>query len=441
MGIRNNNLDTAKTKIEIINYCSNDIGRVVSEEGILSKPFSIPELSSPDKIHVHLRGYTSFYGGYAEHTRNILFGLANSGECVVKLTDIPSLIDVDPFTYQKCSFYTRTPSFEIDKSIFISIAGPGWAQDKFIPENRYSIMWTMIESKNCHPDMGNWFKNVNEIWAPTSVDRARFMRLLETDRPINIINLGYDEKLYNSQVKPIDIINLRGRYVFGVLGSWNKRKGIKQIIRAFCKAFKSSDNVSLLLVCKYATRPYDGIKDDEMVTKEDMSKWDIIYEFIHYTKNLPKPFPHIVFVDIPIHENTLPNVLARFDCGVGFSMGESTWLPGLQLMGIKKPVIQLQSDCSGFSDYMNESNSHLCKNVEYVLADDELVKGTSEYYDGQYFAQGNENELAEMMKRVYINRNEHSLKAKVENGYNTVKDWTWTKSVESVIRRLKEIKG
>jgi len=123
-------------------------------------------------------------------------------------------------------------------------------------------------------------------------------------------------------------------------------------------------------------------------------------------------------------------------------MGESSWLPGLQAFGMRKPVIQLQSDCSGFMDYMNDDNSYLCKDVEYVKADDELVLGTSEYYEGQEFAEGTELELCAMMRRVYEERRDKRHKIKCENAFETVKDkWTWKESVRNVINRLQEIKN
>jgi glycosyltransferase involved in cell wall biosynthesis len=123
-------------------------------------------------------------------------------------------------------------------------------------------------------------------------------------------------------------------------------------------------------------------------------------------------------------------------------MGESSWLPGLQAMAMHKPVIQLESNCSGFMDYMGDTNSYLCRNSDIVLADDELVKGTSSYYDGQKFADGNEDELAETMREVYSDRFSQDQKNKVEEAAAVVSnEWTWKQSIENIIERLKEIKS
>lgn len=438
MGIRkSNNLDTAKPLVEILQYCPEDISKVYSKETVLNRPFYIAELNNSNKIHVHLRAYTDFYGGYAEHGRQILLGLNESGRCLVKLTPIVSFIDVDPLMHQKCSFYTRTPGWDISKSIYLTIAGPGWTQDKFCPKDRYSIGWTMIESLCCHPRMKEWLMSIKEIWAPTDTDVKRFTDLELPN--IKKMHLGYNEKLYHSDVVPINIPDLCGRYVFGVVGSWNKRKGIKKIIKAFCRAFRPSDNVSLLMVCKYGTRPYNGIKDGEQVLLEQKEKWDIRYEFKKYIEEF-REIPHVCLIDVPIHECVMPHVYAAINCGVGFSMGESTWLPGLEFFALGKPVIQLAAQTNGFIEYMNDGNSYLCKKVEYVTADEELYKGTSDYYENQQFADGDEFELAEMMQKVYFERESSNQNHKICRAFDEVKRWTWKQSIENVINRLKEIK-
>jgi glycosyltransferase involved in cell wall biosynthesis len=295
----------------------------------------------------------------------------------------------------------------------------------------------MIESMCCHPDMKKWLGNVREVWAPTDVDVDRF-KALEL-KNIQRMQLGFNNKAFHPDVEPIDIPDLRGRFVFGVLGSWNKRKGIRDIVRAFCRAFTSRDNVSLLLVCKYGTRPYDGIKNGEQVSKTDSEKWDIRYEFKKYIEDFTD-IPHITLVDIPVHDNILPHLCANMQALVGFSMGESTWLPGLQFFGMRKPVIQLKSQCSGFTDYMTDANSYLCKEVKYIEADEELYKGTSDYYEGQQFAQGSEYELADMMKKVYEEHGTDKQQMKLDKAYETSKRWTWGVSIRNVINRLKEIR-
>lgn len=431
-----NSLDTCKEKTEIRTYCDTGISKIMTSKGITSISIKVAELSDLPKTNVHIRAYVDFYGGYAEHGRNVITGLGNRNDFNIKLTPIKSLIDIDPFRLQEINRFIYPPNFDIEKSILLTIAGPGWAQEKFQSKNRYNIIWTMTESIECHPDFKKWLENVAEVWVPTIADFNRFKKVHNN---VRIMRLGIDNILYQ-KVEPVIINNIPKRnIVFGYVGSWNKRKGIKQIIRAFCKAFSSDDPVTLLLISKYGTRPYDGMKDGEEVKKTDMEKWDIKYEFNRFTKEF-KDKPQILLIDVPIHENVIPNFMSRMNCLIGYSLGESTWLPGLQAFSMRIPVIQLENPFSGYMDYMDYENSFLIKPEKEIDADEELVKGTSEYYDGMKFMIGNEKSLTDKLREIYVEEYEEVDEAKiVSNAFSTVQEWTWFRAINEVAKRLKEI--
>ena len=435
MGVRLGSLDTIRTPIEITNYCPTDLSKIYSQDSLQLRSFPVAELVPQKKINLQLRAYVDFYGGYAEHGREVLFRLDNSGKFAIRLEPIKSLVDIDPMLWQKSNFFCHNPAFKFKDSIFLAIAGPGWGQEKFLPKDRYSILWTMIESENCHPKTKDWVGDVNELWVPTSCDERRFSKVF--DKELKVIPLGFNEN-YNPGVLPVSFRNIKRNFVFGFIGSWNKRKGIKTIIRSFCNAFSIKDPVSLLLITKYGTRPYDGVKDGEFVKKED-KKWDIKYEFDRYVSDFKKDLPHICLVDIPIHESIMPNVYASVDCLVGCSMGESTWLPGLNAFAMRKAVIQSLNGCNGCIDYMTESNCYAITGGQMVIADEELYKGTSEYYEGCKFWQSDESELTETMLRVFTERKTYAFDRKCILAYESVQKRTWNFAIQCAINRLEEI--
>jgi len=211
-----------------------------------------------------------------------------------------------------------------------------------------------------------------------------------------------------------------------------KEKNVRKIIQAFVQAFKPEDEITLLMCCKYGTRPFGKEKENE-------ERWTIKYELDQYLIEVNKTIdqcPHICLVDIPLHESLMPHLMARFDCLVGFSMGESTWLPGLQAMAMEIPIIQLNAETNGFMDYLGDVG-FLCNNCEYEIADEELVDGTSEYYEGQKFAEGDINELIERMQRIYKERVTIRKNPKVQMGMNIAKNWTWEKTIEKVDKLLR----
>jgi len=428
-GLKKKGLDTS-SNIPTHFYCSEEYKLITSSEAALGRSFSFVNLSSSYKRNLHIRAYVDYYGGYAEHGRNIIFGLNDRGNYNIKLTPIKTPIDIDPIVWNRLNWFTKNPNFKIKDSTLLTIAGPGWLQHKYLAENRRNIGWTMIESLEAHPTILQWLENCDLILCPTDADMQRFKK---ADVFLEKVHLGYDDKSYYQGVEPLDISNCRNRFIFGVLGSWNKRKNIKEIIQAYVKAFKPEDKVTLLLCCKYGTRPYGK-------EKENPKRWTIGYEFNKYLKEIGKTIeecPHIVLIDIPLHESVMPHLMARFNCLVGFSAGESTWLPGLQAMAMRIPIIQLAAATNGFMEY-GYSVMELCEEVIYIEADEELVEGTSEYYEGQAFAQGNIPELVDKMKYVYNDYESIVKSDKIKKGILKAKDWTWNKSIEKLDEILNE---
>jgi hypothetical protein len=416
-------------------YCPEDLVNVHTQLGALSRSFHIGEYNSPHRTHLQIRGYVDFYGGYAEHTRQVIFGLEETGNFCMKLNPIRSPRDIDPILGQKMDWYMSNPAFQGKDSTFMVIGGPGHLrQDKLPKDSRYKIGWTMIETLGVQPQCAKWLKNVDEIYAPTQVDVLRFKTA--GLKNITWMPLGYNPKVWNNRVKPMDISTVRNRYVFGVLGSWNTRKSVKQIVQAYIATFHPSEPVSLMLCCKYGTRKWGDEED-----MKDEKRWCIKHELNAIIEEMgltSEHVPHITIMDIPLHPTVIPTVAARFNALVGFSKGESTWLPGIEVGAMHKPIIQLASSCSGFMDYLAH-NPYMCRQVEYKEADQELYEGTSEYYKGEKLAHGSVEELSEMMRRVYQETGSTDQRKIIENNYKNIKPYTWARTINMLLDRLHSV--
>ncbi len=411
--------------IEYKPLCPEEIAKITSSEGILSRNFHAHDLIASHKTNLQIRAYMDYYGGYSEHARNVVYGLHDTGKYNIKVQNIKTPIDVDPITWQKNNWYIYN-DVDVRNSKYLVMAGPGWLQKKFLPESRQVLGWTMIESMKFSDECAEWLQNADIVLCPTDTDMGR-----AKDAGCNNIQkmrLGYNENMYHSEVEPIEISGLEGRYVFGVLGSWNIRKGVKDIIKAYCEAFDSKSNTTLLMCSKYGNRKWGKDKNKE-------ERWTIQYEFNEIINEIKATgntdLPHISLIDIPVHETVLPHIMARFDCLVGFSSGESTWLPGIQAMGMGIPVIQLANECCGYMEYLDSSNSFLCRNVRYEKCTEEFWKTTSEYYEGQTFGFGDYLELTAMMLEVKVKSilDRHSVTLKA---MNDAQDWTWSKAISKL---------
>ncbi len=427
---------TSKQRVKAVKpYCPEDLVSIYTQKGALSRSFHIGEYNSPHRTHLQIRGYVDFYGGYAKHTREVIFGLEQTGQFCIRLHAIPSPRDIDPVLANKMDWYMTNPAYKNSGATFLSIAGPGHMRSDKIPkDDRKKIGWTMIETLGVQPEVVKWLNNMDEIYAPTIVDRTKFMNA--GVKNVVYMPLGYDPSIWNPNVKPIDLSTVRNRHIFGVLGSWNVRKSVREIVQAYVTEFNQGEPVSLLLCTKYGTRKWgteEEIDDDERWC----IKWELnkILEELEISKD---KIPHIAIIDIPLHPDVIPTVAARFDSIVGFSKGESTWLPGLEVGAMKKPIIQLASDCCGFMDYL-EDNEYMCRDVRYIEADQELYEGTSEYYKGEKLAHGQVSELKDMMRRVYREHGTRRQEQIVNAVFGKIEPYTWRRTIKMLTKRLHDV--
>jgi len=385
------------------------------------RTFNFFSLSNIDSTPLLIKGFTDFLGGYAEHTREVLTRLDESHKFHIQLEKIPSLIDLDPFEYQRILRYTFR-RVNPKKATMLLIAGPGWMWHERKRKVKTKIAWTMTESRKFPKYMKKWFDQVDEVWMPTPLDKVRFEYLKVTGCSVKVVRLGVDINKYNPNVEPMKIEGLQDKFVFGFVGSWNARKGVKEIVRSFIRAFEGRKDVALLMFAKYSNRPYGWkrfIKDHWTIQKEYS---DITSDFLN------SQIPTIKICDVSLHPNLMPHLMARMDCGIGASKGESTWLPGLQFGAMKKPVIQ--TDWGGFRDYLNHGNSYLVRVKGFREADKDLYLGTSDYYKGEEFAVVDEDDLVDKMKAVERDSSERNLRA--ENLYKEVLECSWDSRIETV---------
>ena len=180
MGVRDKSngkkLTDTSEGIPLNSVTDNIFQRISSKESALNMVFNVPNLTAPHTKNLHIRGYVDFYGGYAEHTRNVLFGLEKTGRYSLKLTPIKTPIDIDPITWNDLNKFIHPSYFNIDKSDFICIGCPGWFKEEFLPKNRKTIAWTMIETYTLNEDLVKIINNADVLWNPTTVDFKRMKR-------------------------------------------------------------------------------------------------------------------------------------------------------------------------------------------------------------------------------------------------------------------------
>lgn len=438
---------------------------ITTQQGALSRKIRLSTLAASSKTQILLRTYLYYYGGYALHGRAVLFGLGEYPEFIVGALPFHTPVDVDFYTESKIEFYKKQAQFLIDKNnaIHLNIACPAHATAYPHEKCKKSIMWTMGEHRPLTLDkkpgsyIGPWLDRVDEIWVPTFLDMERFCKITNPDK-MRIAYLGVQNELFHPDVSPLEIVNTKDKFVFLVDATWSPRKGIDYIIEAYSKTFTKKEPVVLMLMCKYGTRPYGaaysicsrmwkalrkhrrlwslpGIKEIEYYGN---SKWSILNEFslMLKEKNLdPDTMPEICLLDIPVHENIMPNFYASAHCIVGASLGESTWLPGIQALAMGLPIIQMRENWGGCGEYCPSDYPLLYGSDGEIRANDRLWKGTSIYYKDQNFPRPDVRALGDRMRHVY-EYYEPCVKMTKHISEHIQNNWGWDKRVNDVAKLL-----
>lgn len=361
--------------------CNEAFSSITDENALYYFPFKLYELSSVGKVDLKIVAFTDFAGGYARHGRELVEYLNNSGMFNVKLEKLKSNIDIDPFTYGQFKHLQKT---EIDENNFIEIVigAPGQLKRLKDSKAKYKIGYTMAETDRVDRKFRKMCRWCDELFLPTKLDLVRFSKVRDeynielTYMPLWVNCPRYKKKLEKAQLVNVPYNN----FIFMFNGTWNKRKGVHEIIESFLKEFSSKEPVSLVMLAKYTTKPFNDIKRNRK--KEHKNKWNMKWEYDYILEETgldkKKDKPHICILDVPIDEAILQNFLINAHVCVAASRGESTWLPGLEFGALG--ITCIQTAWGGHLDYLNSRNSYLTSFEKLENCDDELYHGVSDYY-------------------------------------------------------------
>ena len=339
--------------------CNEAFSSITDANALDYFPFKLYELSSVGKIDLKIVAYTDFAGGYAKHGRDLVEYLDSCGAFNVKLEKLRSNVDVDPFVYDYFKHLMRTNINE-DNFIEIVIGAPGHLQRLKDSKAKYKIGYTMGETEGIPTKFRSMCQWCDELFLPTKLDIVRFDKV-EKEYKIKLTHmpLWVDCSKYKKGLKKAKLVNVpENNFILMFNGTWNKRKGVHEIIEAFLNEFSSNENISLVMLSKYGTTPFCDSKRNRI--PEDKPKWNIKWEYDFLLKETgldkKKDKPHICILDVPIHDSIFPNFMSNANICIGASRGESTWLPGLEFGAMNIPSIQ--TAWGGHLDYLKDKNAN-----------------------------------------------------------------------------------
>lgn len=420
------------TKSLIEHYNEISLNKKSKEDPPIKKPQAEIKLQESYRVDrspannpsVHWYGHFTSYAGFSRMNRAFAFGLSNRG-VNVKADIQGSSVDVNETTEKQLMAMSKTRISDSAPKIF------GATVPLSMFHGGKKVLYTMMETScTLHPDYVGKLNLFDEIWVPTQFAKTLFKQN-GVHPPIRIMPLGVDVNRYTPARKSFDFDQELNQFVFLSVFKWGYRKGYDILLKAFMEEFSSKDNVTLLLVSRAeAFNNPDQIANDFSGIRQGIDKAD-------------EDLPHIALYDKEISEKDMPNIYGSSDAFCLISRGEGFGLPYTEAGASGMPVIA--SNCSGHSDFLNDSNSFLVEPEGYTTAQttgclSKLAKHCRFYEDQQFpeFGRKSIEQTKEHMRNVFENYDAALDKAdKLRE--DLVNNYTWEQAVDKVHQRVLEL--
>jgi len=271
----------------------------------------------------------------------------------------------------------------------------------------YRIGYTMLEVNGLPSEWVAACNRMDEVWTPSRWGAETFAAAGVT-RPIHVMPLGYNPELFHPQVPAYRLDN---RFTFLSVFEWGERKAPEMLLRAYCSAFRRSDDVILI------------VRTDNFDRAVSVSRQ--IADL-----GLPSDSPPIVFL-YNQRITDLGSLYRSADCFVLVTRGEGWGLPILEAMACGLLVIA--TNWSAQTEFFHEG-------VGFPIRVRQLIPARAKcpYYAGWSWAEPDFDHLVYLMRYVY----EHQDKARaigMAAAAEAAQRWTWRHAAERILRRLEEI--
>jgi len=293
---------------------------------------------------------------------------------------------------------------------YINIAAGIGPQLRIDKNAAYNIAYSMFETSSIPENWVKFYNEFDEIWTPSNFCKKSF-DIKDIRCHTEVIPLGYNSKLFKK--KHFE----KRHFTFLAVGQWVDRKGWDLLVKAYTQEFINDFNVRL---CIKTNEPRKA--NSELIKEylpEEIS-----------TSNMPR----IMINNKPIGESQVPLLYQEADVYILPSRGEAFGLPFLEAIASGIPVVA--PDFGGQTDFINEEVGWLIPIKQLRHLSDRLCKINSAY-KGLWFAESDIEDIRQMMRYIYYNRDE--VKEKGNKARIFAENYTWEKIAKKAEKRLNEI--
>ena len=151
--------------------------------------------------------------------------------------------------------YHHKENFQSDIDIILEEHDHYYFYDSY---NGYKIGYNVWESTKYSDQFFDQLLTLDELWVPTEWQKEISIKQGYPKNKIFVIPEGVDGKIF----KPNPKLKSLKKFQFIIIGRWDYRKGIKESIEGFLKAFPDNQDVELLLNVENPY-PTDGMNSTE----------------------------------------------------------------------------------------------------------------------------------------------------------------------------------
>lgn len=284
----------------------------------------------------------------------------------------------------------------------------------------YKIGYTVHETTKIIPLWADYINRMDEVWTSSQFAIDVFERSGVTIPKYKIPH-GVDRKVFNTKVKPLDLVNVPSEsFVFLSVFQWIYRKGFDVLLKAYYQTFESDENVALII----KTFGYqEGLTEARRIHKEIMS--------IQAEVGLENAPPVYLLFDF-FKYGKMARLYNSADAFVLPSRGEAWGIPYLEAMSCGLPV--LGTRWSGQLEFLNDDNSLLID-----LDEESVVRGMHVpwFTSDQRWAEPCLRSLRNGMRTIYEDTTMQKLLRK--QSIKTAKKWPWSKGAKLMKVRLESL--
>jgi glycosyltransferase involved in cell wall biosynthesis len=274
------------------------------------------------------------------------------------------------------------------------------------------IGYTVFETDRIPHHWTAYCNQKDEIWVPCTFNQATFADAGVIREQIHVLPHAIDTQRFRPDVCPLPLPYRYG-FQFLSLFHFQRRKGWDVLLRAYLRAFRSTDDVCLILK---TTGEHIEESLRELIEEECGS--NAIPALQLNTETLPR--------------EKMPALFAAADCFVLPSRGEGFGLPIAEAMACGLPVIT--TDWGGVRDFVSEQNGYSV-HVEKLVPPDDWFCAMTKADTTHRWAEPDVDHLCALLRHVYEHREE--ARAKGQAARTTIEEqFSYAQVAERIRNRL-----